>query len=57
MTLNAIIGFLSPIALLLIGFMLRFSDNESWRTYNRYWIWFIIGGALLLILKVCKYLM
>jgi uncharacterized membrane protein len=57
MTFNMIIGFLSPLALLFIGLMLRFSSNESWRSYNKYWIWFIIIGSLLLAFKVYKYLM
>lgn len=57
MTLNTIIGFIAPLALLLIGVMLRFSRNESWNTYRKYWIFFVLLGLLLFALKLYKYLM
>jgi hypothetical protein len=55
MNINTLLGFLTPLILLFIGVMLKFSHNDGWSTYKKYWLYFIIGGLLLLILKICKY--
>ncbi len=55
MTFNAIIGFLSPLSLIFIGIILKFSNHESYRTYSKYWLWFVIIGVLLFAFKVYKY--
>jgi hypothetical protein len=55
MDTKRLLGFLTPILLLFLGIMLKFSHNDGWSSYKKYWLYFIIGGALLLILKVCKY--
>jgi hypothetical protein len=55
MNINTLLGFLTPLILLFIGAMLKFSHNDGWSTYKKYWLYFIIGGLLLLILKICKY--
>ncbi len=55
MDINTFFGFLAPLILLFFGIMLKFSYNDGWSTYKKYWLYFIIGGLLLLILKICKY--
>jgi hypothetical protein len=64
MGINTFFGFLSPLIFVFIGIMLKFSHNDGWNkfshtdvwsTYKKYWLYFIIGGLLLLIFKICKY--
>lgn len=46
---------LSSIGLLLIGFMAKFSGIDGWQPVKKYWIYFIIMGALSLVYAVYKY--
>jgi hypothetical protein len=55
MDINVLLGFLTPLILLFIGIMLKFSHNDGWNTYKKYWLYFVIGGLLLLILRISKY--
>ena len=47
--------FLTPLILIFLGVMLKYSYNDGWSKYKKYWLYFIIGGLLLLILDLCKY--
>jgi len=47
--------FLTPLILIFLGVMLKYSYNDGWSKYKKYWLYFIIGGLLLLILDLYKY--
>lgn len=56
MDFNTIFGLISSLLLVFVGIMLRFSNHENWRSYSKYWIWFVLIGSLLFAFKVYKYL-
>jgi len=55
MNTNTLLGFLAPLSLLFIGTMAKFSHNDGWSSLKKYWLYFVIGGLLFLILKICAY--
>jgi hypothetical protein len=57
MTLSIFLSFFSSLLLIFIGIILKVSTDEKWRPYKKYWLWLIIFGSLLLVLKVYKYLL
>jgi uncharacterized membrane protein len=50
--------FISPLILIFLGIMLKYSTpNDGWSSQKKRWPYFIIGGVVLAILEVVKYLM
>jgi len=55
MDFNSIFAFLSPLILIFVGIMAKYSNNDGYSKLKNYWLYFVIVGSLLLILKVLKY--
>ncbi len=44
------------VALILIGAVIRFSKNkEVFGVFERYGLWFIVGGGIVVLLKIIKF--
>lgn len=57
MDFQIFITLLSSILMVFLGLMLKFSVNDGWSSYKKYWLYFIIIGSVLLIYNAYKYLM
>jgi hypothetical protein len=55
MDFNTLFAVLTPFILIFIGVMAKYSHNDGWSKLKHYWLYFIIVGSLLLILKIIKY--
>jgi hypothetical protein len=55
MNTNTFLGFLAPLSLIFMGIMAKFSHNDGWSSLKKYWLYFVIGGLLFLILKIGAY--
>ncbi len=55
MDLQHIMRFLVPVMLLVLGLMTKFSNNDGWSSYKKYWIYFVVIGAISLIYAIYKY--
>jgi len=51
------ISFLVSFCMLFLGLMLRFSINDSWALYKKYWLYFIIIGLLLFVIGLFKHVL
>lgn len=54
MNLEIVIKLLSSFTLLLIGIMAKFSNNDGWSSVKKYWLLFIVFGAISLIFTLYK---
>jgi hypothetical protein len=55
MDFNALFEFFAPLFLIFCGVMAKSQHNDPWSKLKPYWLYFIIIGSLLLILKILKY--
>jgi len=55
MDFQHIMRFLVPVMLLVLGLMTKFSNNDGWSSYKKYWIYFVVIGATSLIYAIYKY--
>ncbi len=51
-------SFVAHIGLIAIGIVMRGAKNGSWAVnpYKKYWLYFIIVGALLLLYDIYKFI-
>jgi hypothetical protein len=57
MDFQQINSFIAPVGLIIAGVIMRLSkNNETFGFLKKYWLWFIILGAFLLLFRLYKYL-
>jgi uncharacterized membrane protein YadS len=47
--------FITPLILIFLGIMLKYSHNDGWSSHKKWWPYFIFGGILLFILNILAY--
>jgi hypothetical protein len=55
MDFNTFFSFITPLILIFCGVMAKSLHNDTWNKLKPYWLYFIIIGSLLLILRILKY--
>ena len=48
-------GLISPLILIFLGIMLKYSHNDGWSSHKSWWPYFLFGGILFLIIEIVKY--
>ena len=57
MNFQEINNFLGPAGLIVAGIIMRVSNNkEIFGPFKKYWLFFVIGGFILIAFKLYKYL-
>lgn len=56
MEFRVILRLAVPLLAVLFGFIIRKSDKEQYQSYKKYWVYFVIGGILVFLYRLSKYL-
>lgn len=56
MKLSEILRLLSPVIIIIIGLVLKKSDKDQFLPFKKYWLFFILGGSLMLLHRIYKLL-
>ena len=55
MNFNILSSLLAPSGMIIAGIMIKISrDKEKFGVFSNYWYWFIIGGGLLLLIRIAE---
>ena len=52
----SVLKLLIPLLGVVFGFVVRKSDKEQFASVKKYWLWFVIGGGLMFLFRLLKYL-
>ena len=57
MDFNTVISLIAPIGMIVAGILIKLSrEKEKFGVFANYWYLFILGGGILLILRIVKLL-
>jgi len=56
MEVKEILRWLLPVVSIIVGFIIRKSNNPNLESVKKYWLFFIIVGALLFLFRLYKFL-
>jgi len=56
MEVKEILRLLLPVVSIIVGFIIRKSNNPNLESVKKYWLFFIIVGALLFLFRLYKFL-
>lgn len=56
MDLKEILRLVIPLISIVMGFVIKNSNNENYASVKKYWLFFIIAGILLFLFRLYKYL-
>lgn len=56
MDFNVVLGFVSSLGLIFAGIYIKNSKKADMNKLKKYWLFYVIGGALLFSFKLYKYL-
>jgi hypothetical protein len=56
MDFQQIISFVAPTGLVIAGVYIKTSNKEEIYKFKKYWLFFVIGGALMFLYKLFKYM-
>lgn len=45
-----------PLLGVIFGFVVKNSNKEQFASVKKYWLWFVIGGVLMFLFRLFKYL-
>jgi uncharacterized membrane protein len=49
---NEIIKFIVPIILIMVGVFLKITKNENYLSGKKYWLYLLLGGILLFLMRL-----
>jgi len=56
MEIKDLLRLLLPLATMILGFIIKKSNNDNFLAVKKYWLFFVIVGALLFFVRLYKYI-
>lgn len=56
MECKEILKLLLPLVSIVMGFVIKNSNNQNYTSVKKYWLFFVVAGVLMFVFRLYKYL-